>query len=138
VAAVGGPDYQRVIDDLKRQITSGELQIGDPIPSDPKLQAIYKVSSSVTRPAVNALKAEGILEGHQGKAVTVVAIPGKTSTVRSLQDEVDELRQKQEAIAEHVAELKAHLMDLYARVAEEYPGDAGAETTPTRHRDTGT
>lgn len=137
MTGASGPDYQRVADDLKSKIRSGELAIAAPIPSTPQLMKIYGVSSTSARRAVTELKNEGVLRGQPGKAVYVEAVPEETITIRTLRDEIDELRQEQEAVANHVAELQAHLMDLYARVAEEYPGDTNAET-PTRRRDTGT
>lgn len=63
--------YQRVVEEIKRRITAGELVPGDRLPSTSKLMAEFEVSSTAIRNAMLVLKAEGWVEGHQGKAVFV-------------------------------------------------------------------
>jgi GntR family transcriptional regulator len=132
-----GPDYQRVVDDLKSKISSGELKIGESIPSTPKLEEQYGVSNTVARRAVLELQNEGVLRGHPGKGVYVEAVPEESVTVRALHEELGVLREKYKELADTVGKLQAHLMDLYARVAEKYPED-NSGTKPARRRKTGT
>ncbi|MFJ9810732.1 winged helix-turn-helix domain-containing protein [Streptomyces sp. NPDC101158] len=76
----GQPEYQRVMEDLRRQIASGRLAVGDPIPSTAKLGSQYDVSSTVVRRAVTELTAEGLLYGRAGKGVFVRSMPEPAAT----------------------------------------------------------
>jgi GntR family transcriptional regulator len=62
---------QRMIDDLKGQIESGELRPGDQLPSAAELRAQYEVSITVVRSAINWLKAKDLVEGVPGVGVFV-------------------------------------------------------------------
>lgn len=62
---------QRIIDDIRGRIDSGELRPGDQIPSAAELRAQYVVSITVVRSAVNWLKAVGLVEGVPGVGVFV-------------------------------------------------------------------
>jgi GntR family transcriptional regulator len=121
VVETTGPDYQRVVDDIKAKVTTGELKIGEPIPSTPKLMKQYGLSNTVVRRAVQALQSEGVLRGHPGKGVYVASRPEDAPTLPKLHAELEQLREQYERLADHVGALKGHLMDLYARVGEEFP-----------------
>lgn len=65
------PAYQRIIDDIRAQIASGELKPGDRLPTKSELAASYEVSTQPVEMALRLLQAEGLLLGRQGKAVFV-------------------------------------------------------------------
>lgn len=69
---MAGPKWTRLADDIRAQITSGQLKPGDKLPSSTQLQAQYEVTSIVVRNAMIALKAEGLVEGVPGVGVYVV------------------------------------------------------------------
>ncbi|AVT37283.1 winged helix-turn-helix domain-containing protein [Plantactinospora sp. BB1] len=64
-------DRQRIAQDIRDKIASGEYKPGDKLPSLRELIALYGVSAEPVRSALLILQAEGILEGHQGKGVFV-------------------------------------------------------------------
>jgi DNA-binding GntR family transcriptional regulator len=70
-----GPDWQKVADDLRARIASGEYPLESKIPSTAKLQAAYSASSTVVRQAVRELQHDGVLTGRPGKGVFVAALP---------------------------------------------------------------
>lgn len=131
-----GPAWRAVADDLRNQIAAGKLQVGAAIPSTPKLQETYGVSSTVVRHAVTQLSNEKLVMGYPGKGVYVIATPGQadqasTGGVAS-QEDVDALRSE-------VAEMRASLRQLYDRLGHKYPQSASsAETTTGTDRRTGT
>jgi DNA-binding GntR family transcriptional regulator len=151
-----GPAWQRVADDLKSKISSGEIQVGTPIPSTTKLTMQYGVSVSVVRQAVAYLRTEGVLIGHGGKAVYVKAKPqnieAERVSVDDLREQVAELREEVRTLAEQAdagaslegmaSEIKeirgivnllgVHLRNLYSRVGQPYP-DNKAEPLKRRH-----
>lgn len=64
-------DRQRIAQDIREKIASGEYRPGDKLPSLRELIVLYGVSAEPVRSALLILQAEGLLEGHQGKGVFV-------------------------------------------------------------------
>lgn len=62
---------QRVVDDIRDRIASGELSPGDKLPTKRELAVQYGVSLAVIDAAMIELRAAGLVRGQQGKAVYV-------------------------------------------------------------------
>lgn len=129
----GRPEYQRVADDLRRRIVSGELPVGSAIPSTVKLCEAYGVSVTVVRAAVAQLREAGLVVGHAGKAVFVSATPAdisqRTVGLDDLATQLGKLRAELRRAgcarnAEELAELREQVRLLRAQVAELY-GELG-------------
>lgn len=60
------PLHAQVADDLRKQITSGELQAGEKIPSEAELGERYGVSRVTVRHALRTLENEGLLVARSG------------------------------------------------------------------------
>lgn len=123
-----GPFYQRIADDIRARIISGEYQVGAPIPSTPKLEQQHGVSKTAVRQAVEQLRAEGILAGHPGKAVYVRAKPDEAAAgqrdVAALAAEVAELKRRvrdDDDLREIVSRIEDNLVELYGRTGHDYP-----------------
>ena len=129
-----GPDYLKVVNDLKAKIGSGELPIGAPIPSTKKLMEMYSVSSTVARRAVRELQNEGIVRGHTGKAVYVEAKPGEAVDVEKLRDEFASVTDELGSLKDRVGALEAQLADLYARTAHAYQPNNGTTGEQPKRR----
>ena len=69
------PLYQRIAEDIRHQIRTGQLKPGDQLPSAAALRAKYLVGSTAVRNAMLILRSEGLIEGHQGKGVFVAGSP---------------------------------------------------------------
>jgi DNA-binding GntR family transcriptional regulator len=67
--------YERVAEAIREQIRTGELSVGDKLPSTTALQTEYGVSYGSIRGAMLVLKAEGLVEGRQGEGVYVKGVP---------------------------------------------------------------
>lgn len=146
--------YQQVARDLRAQISSGDLGIGDAIPSTEKLKQQYGYSVTVVRRAVDILRTEGLLESQPGKGVFVKATPAQTEndkvTVEDLTQQVADLRaevrdltarvqegQQVQDLASQLAELRSAVELLYSRLGHRYP--TSDETSQQRStRKTGT
>lgn len=102
MAGRAGPEYQRLIDEIRAGITSGEYPVGKAIPSTAQLAEIAGVSTQVVRRAVGQLEADGILEGHPGKGVFVRAAP----------EDADRERRDLAALGRQVSELEEQLCGL--------------------------
>jgi DNA-binding transcriptional MocR family regulator len=154
---IGQPAYRRLAGDLRTKIESGELRVGDPIPSTSQMCMSYGVSATVARAAVAELRAEGILRGQPGKAVYVVATPdavradgvdlahvdhrvdlltrkverlargGGAPEVEQIQNDLGELRRQ-------MALIQANLIDLYGKLGQVYPHDSTTAEGKRRSR----
>ena len=63
----------QIVEDLRRQILSGELADGARLPSERELAAGYDVSAPTIREAVRVLTAMGLLSTRNGSRTTVTA-----------------------------------------------------------------
>lgn len=68
---MAAPKWRELAAAIRAQITSGQLEPGDKLPSTRQLCADYGVTSIVVRNAMIALKAEGLVEGVPGVGVFV-------------------------------------------------------------------
>ncbi|MEU7280776.1 GntR family transcriptional regulator [Streptomyces sp. NPDC045431] len=59
--------YEKVSDDLRRRIESGEYAPGDRLPAETTLVTEYKVSLPTLRQALAALQTEGLIEKRHGR-----------------------------------------------------------------------
>jgi GntR family transcriptional regulator len=70
-----GPDaasrHARIASTLRRQIESGALAAGAPLPSEAQLSAEFDVSRGTVRQALAALRAEGLIAGGRGRPPVV-------------------------------------------------------------------
>lgn len=117
-----GPEYQRLMRQIRGRIISGEYPVGSRIPSTTELVEESEASRPVVRRAIDQLKAEGILEGHQGKGVFVAAVPAvadrRRADTEALGEEFAELRREFREMAEQTGseELRARIGRLESRV----------------------
>jgi DNA-binding GntR family transcriptional regulator len=65
------PKWERIADEIRSKIESGELAPGDKLPSTSQLRAEYGVSAGVVRQAILVLQTQGLVEGVHGLGVFV-------------------------------------------------------------------
>ena len=68
------PAYRRIQYALRKRIEDGELQPGDPVPSERELARNHEVSLMTARHALAELEHEGLVDRRRG-AGTFVALP---------------------------------------------------------------
>ncbi|MEW2475510.1 GntR family transcriptional regulator [Micromonospora gifhornensis] len=62
------PKYRRIASDLREQITSGRLRVGDRLPTEAQLQEHYTASRNTVRDATAVLINEGLIERVPGRS----------------------------------------------------------------------
>ncbi|MCX4799924.1 GntR family transcriptional regulator [Streptomyces sp. NBC_01242] len=67
------PKYQRIADDLKAAIESGEYGPGDRLPGESTLAAQYDVAPLTARQALKILRIEGLVETKKGAGARVIS-----------------------------------------------------------------
>ena len=68
---ISTPLYQQLCDTLKEQITAGQYQAGDKIPSEDQLSKTYHISRITVRNALQHLADENVLVKKKGKGTYV-------------------------------------------------------------------
>lgn len=147
--------YDQVADDLRRQIASGQLAVGDKIPSTARLAELHDVSKGVIQTAVKVLKDEGLVVGQTGKGVLVRATPetaaAEAKALKSVDEQLAELRgeverlsdlqpaeaSKVEALQAEVGKLGANLRHLYDRLGQPYPRGNNSTSSKPKRRQSG-
>ncbi|MFF8798052.1 GntR family transcriptional regulator [Streptomyces globisporus] len=66
------PKYQRIADELKAAIESGEYGPGDRLPGESALAARYEVAVLTARQALKILRIEGLVETKKGAGARVI------------------------------------------------------------------
>lgn len=66
------PLYYQIAKLIRQQIDSGELKIGDQIPTEYQLKEIYQVSRATVRKAISELVYDGLLERRRAKGTIVI------------------------------------------------------------------
>ena len=65
------PIYQQVIEQVRRQVISGQLTAGDTLPSVRQLASIHAINAMTFSKAYSLLEAEGLLTRQRGKGMVV-------------------------------------------------------------------
>lgn len=108
----GGSLVAQTADALRQAILAGEYKPGDKLPSEAGLTELYKVSRTVVREAVAALRADKLVEARHGAGIFVLTLP--TQQPQPFQDvdhdrisSIIELLELRAAVETEAAELAA-------------------------------
>ena len=69
----GIPIYRQILEQVRRQVTSGQLKPGDTLPSVREVALTHAVNPMTISKAYSLLQAEGLLEHNRGKPMTVAS-----------------------------------------------------------------
>ena len=65
------PIYRQIIDQVRRDLTSGSLEVGDQLPSVRGLAERLLVNHNTVAKAYNELARDGVIESRQGRGVFI-------------------------------------------------------------------
>lgn len=108
---VAGEDpwkYERIADDLRARIRSGEYPPGSRLPSKSELKLQHGVSDGPVNEALKVLRGEGLIGSRQGSGIFVCdPLPEKArSEYEAVVGRLDELGEEVRQLREEVADLK--------------------------------
>ena len=86
------PIYRQIVDQVRRDVTNGELSVGDRLPSVRSLAERLLVNHNTVAKAYNELVRDGVIESRQGRGVFVTRkrnIYTKAERTRRLQTALD-------------------------------------------------
>lgn len=104
----GPPAYDRIANDIRLRITTGDLNPGDQLPVESDLVEVYQVSRGTLREALRLLASEGLLEtirGRTGGTFVTKILPEDIS--RLLNDVLSLTMQGESLSISHLAEVRS-------------------------------
>jgi len=116
------PRYRTVYDLLRQEIMSGELPIGEKLPTEDELSQKFRVSRHTIRFALRELKEEGLIRSQQGSGSIVVRRSQQLSYTTSVSS-IEELLQYATEVRYEVANSGMVVTD--ARLANRLNSTAG-------------
>jgi GntR family transcriptional regulator len=110
----GVPIYRQLVEQIKRMVASGQLPPGAALPSIRELAIKHAINPMTVSKVYSLLEAEGVLERHRGRPMTVASRPRAQSApaerIRQLDSQLDHLvlaaRQLELSPADVVNELR--------------------------------
>lgn len=76
------PIYIQIADDIKRKLVTGEINIGDKLPSNNELAAMYKVNPNTVQRIYRQLESEGICYTKRGLGTFVMENENLVENIR--------------------------------------------------------
>jgi GntR family transcriptional regulator len=72
--------YLEIAGQVREQIKSGELAVGDQLKTVRALAAEHGVAQGTVASALDVLRSEGLIDTVRGKGSVVIAVPDETAT----------------------------------------------------------
>lgn len=85
----GTPIYRQLIDQVRRLIAAGQLAPGTELPSVRELALEHAVNPNTISKAYTLLEAEGLLERHRGKNMTVSSRARAASDAKRRSEQIE-------------------------------------------------
>lgn len=132
--------YERVSADLAGQIASGDVAVGQRLPSERVLAQTYAVSRPTVREAIIALELDGLVEVRQGSGVYVTAVAPRGGAAAEADMGPFELLEARRAIEGEAAALAALRItnaevDAIAAILAEMEAESGRDVDRTEDAD---
>src|SRR5258708_8677451 len=106
----GKSKYQRIADDLRGRISSGEYPPGSQLPTKADLMARYQVAVNTVERAIDELRKAGLVETLQGAGMFVCEPPapeaGPSAEYTALMERLDGTDDLVKRLADRVDELE--------------------------------
>jgi GntR family transcriptional regulator len=115
----GIPIYRQILDQVRRKISSGQLEPGDALPSVREVALEHAVNPMTISKAYSLLEAEGLLERHRGKSMTVAAQSRATSQLANRVTQIEPLVEQVVLAAKQLQLSQAEVMRLLRREWEQ-------------------
>lgn len=113
--------YEKIVEQIERRIVSGELKVGDQLPSERELSEQFRVSRTAVREAVKALREKGLVEVRPGRGTFIAnatsqVVRDSLGLMLKIGQSADDLVEVREVLEPEIAALAA------ARATEEQIG----------------
>jgi GntR family transcriptional regulator len=103
--------YLQIADDLRQDVTSGRLKVGERLPARRELAQRYGVAIETIRRALDELARDGMISTQSTRGTYVVKPPDQIEPSSELQRVMDEVRR----LTERLESLEARVKGLEGR-----------------------
>ncbi len=115
----GIPIYRQILEQVRRQVASGQLKPGDEMPSVREVALAHAVNPMTISKAYSLLQAEGLLEHNRGKPMTVAAQSRAQTPVSRRVEQIESLVAQVTLAAKQLQLSQAEVMKLLRRKWEQ-------------------
>jgi GntR family transcriptional regulator len=115
----GVPIYRQLQEQVRRMVASGQLQPGAALPSVRELALTHAVNPMTISKAYSLLEAEGLLERHRGKPMTVASQPRTQAQLGKRLQQLEPLMDQVVLAARQLQLSEAELLKALRRKWEE-------------------
>lgn len=115
----GIPIYRQVLEQVRRQVASGQLKPGDTLPSVREVAMTHAVNPMTISKAYSLLQAEGLLEHNRGKPMTVASQSRAQSPLTQRLQQIDPLVEQVAVAARQLQLSQAEVIKLLRRKWEQ-------------------
>lgn len=105
----GTPIYKQLMEQIRRMVSSGQLQPGTMLPSVRELAVTHAVNPMTISKAYSLLEAEGLLDRQRGKGMSVSS---KIPTQESKDERLQRLQVSLEQVAMAAGQLELNAEDV--------------------------
>lgn len=115
----GVPIYRQMLEQVRRMVSSGQLPPGTALPSIRDLALLHAINPMTISKAYSLLEAEGLLERHRGKPMTVATQSSARPQLTKRLQQVDPLLDQVVLAARQLQITPAELTDALRRKWEQ-------------------
>jgi len=115
----GIPIYRQILEQVRRQVASGQLKTGDELPSVREVALAHAVNPMTISKAYSLLQAEGLLEHNRGRPMTVAARTRAQTPVSHRVEQMEPLIAQVALAAKQLQLSQAEVMKLLRRKWEQ-------------------
>ena len=125
------PIYLQVIDDIKKQIVTGDLALGDKLPSTRELAVRYQINPNTAVRVYNEMELEGLTFTKRGLGTFVTEDVGKYESIKKESEEIaHKLADRSEEIIKTLAQMSG--VEVDEEVKEESVKSEEVKEEPTK------
>ena len=115
----GVPLYRQLLEQVRRMVSSGQLPPGTALPSIRDLALLHAINPMTISKAYSLLEAEGLLERHRGKPMTVATQPNARPQLARRLQQVEPLLEQVVLAARQLEVTEAEIAKALHRKWEE-------------------
>ena len=115
----GIPIYRQVLEQVRRQVASGQLKPGDTLPSVREVAMTHAVNPMTISKAYSLLQAEGLLEHNRGKPMTVASQSRAQSPLTQRLQQIESMVEQVAVAARQLQLSQAEVIKLLRRKWEQ-------------------
>jgi GntR family transcriptional regulator len=116
----GEPIYVQIMEQIRQKVASGELQVGDQLPTVRQLATELRVNFNTVARAYRLLDEAGLISTQQGRGTYIWEAPSEKTLLRLRQESLEGLTRNYLAEAAQLGALPGEVSEMLTRLLEEW------------------